>query len=168
MSQIKEAMQNASAYLGEHPEEARYTDSLATATLESGLRCAVTGPNGERVETDMPASVGGESSGPSAGWLLRAAIASCNATVIAMRAAQQGISLTRLEVDVDSESDDRGILGLDPGIPAGPFSIRVQVRIAGEGDDARLREIAEWGVEHCPVCDAAKRAIPVSLEIETG
>ena len=32
-----------------------------------------------------------------------------------------------IEVTVDSESDDYGILGLDPAVPAGPLSMRVQV-----------------------------------------
>ena len=67
-------MENAGAYLTEHPDEARYTDSLATARVESGLRVVVDGPAGERLETDMPAGVGGAGSAPSPGWFLRAAV----------------------------------------------------------------------------------------------
>ena len=37
--------------------------------------------------------------------------------------------LEHVEVTVDSESDDRGILGLDPGIPAGALSGIVAVAI---------------------------------------
>ena len=56
---ISAAIEGAGAYLTEHPDEARYTDSLATARVESGLRVRVDGPNGEVLETDMPAAVGG-------------------------------------------------------------------------------------------------------------
>src|SRR5438552_18275450 len=105
---IRGALANAIAYLTAHPDEARYTDSPATAVLESGLAVTVQGPNGASVATDMPKSVGGGDGAPSPGWLLRAAQASCLATLIAMRAAQQGIELARIEVVVDSESDDRG------------------------------------------------------------
>lgn len=38
-----------------------------------------------------------------------------------MRAAELGIALQRVEVVVDSESDDRGILAMDDEVPAGPL-----------------------------------------------
>jgi uncharacterized OsmC-like protein len=86
-----------------------------------------------------------------------------------MRAAALGVELRRLEVTVDSESDDRGILGIEEAVPAGPLSIRVRVRIEAAGTPAdRLREIVEWGLLHCPVDDAARREVPVKVEIETG
>ena len=169
MAEIRAALANAGAYLTAHPEEAVYTDSLATATLESGLRTRVTGPSGESLLADMPVSVGGGNSAPSAGWLLRAAEAACAATVIAMRAAAEGIRLTQLEVTVDSRSDDRGILGLDPAIPAGPLRGRVHVRIAAAGVAGdRLESIARWGIDHCPVIDAVRRPITMDVEIETA
>ena len=166
---IRESIQKAMTYLGEHPAEARYTDSSATATLERGLRITVEGPSGERVSTDMPASVGGTAAAPSPGWLFRAALASCDATLIAMRAATQGVELNRLEVVVDSESDDRGILGIDNSVPAGPLRIRVRVQLGASGaSDTALRQLAAWGHQHCPVSDAASRAIDTSLEVETS
>jgi uncharacterized OsmC-like protein len=168
-SEIKDAIQNARDYLTGHPEEARSTDSAATATMVDGLVVRVTGPAGSAITTDMVRSVGGTASAPSPGWLLRAAESSCVATVIAMRAAELGISLDALEVTVDSESDDRGLLGIDDDVPAGPLSGRVLVRLAADGVDAAvLDEIARWGVKHCPVCDALERAVPISVEVATG
>ena len=165
---IRESLNKATTYLKEHPSEARYTDSVATAALEDGLRITVEGPSGERIVTDMPPTVGGAGSAPSPGWLFRAALASCDATLIAMRAASQGIQLSRLEVAVDSESDDRGILGIDDAVPPGPLRIRVRVRgTSPHASDAELREVAEWGERHCPVSDAARRPIEISLEVDT-
>jgi uncharacterized OsmC-like protein len=166
--QIRQAIETATGYLQQHPDEARSTDSVATASIVDGLVVRVTGPKGESVTTDMVPSVGGTSTAPSPGWLLRAAEASCVATLIAMRAAMLGIALDRLEVTVDSESDDRGILGTDEAVPAGPLSSRVSIRLTAAGiDPATLEEIARWGVKHCPVCDALERAIPVDVEIAT-
>jgi uncharacterized OsmC-like protein len=166
---IRESIQRATGYLREHPSEARYTDSEATATLEDGLRVKVEGPSGERIATDMPPSVGGTGSAPTPGWLLRAALASCDTTLIAMRAAVQGIELSRLEVTVDSESDDRGILGIDEAVPAGPLRIRVRVRLASpHASDAELRQIAGWGERHCPVSDVAQRPVETSMDVEIG
>lgn len=164
-TKIRDALAQASAYLTAHPNEARYTDSAATAVLESGLAVTVQGPNGASVATDMPKSVGGGDGAPSPGWLLRAAQAGCLATLIAMRAAQQGIDLDRIEVIVDSESDDRGILGLDESVPAGPLSSRARVRIGRKDLPAgQLNAIIRWAEVHCPVQDAVSRAIPCTVE----
>jgi uncharacterized OsmC-like protein len=165
---IRGAIERAQAYLSENPEAARSTDSAATASVVDGLVVRVTGPDGAVVTTDMVPSVGGTASAPSPGWLLRAAESSCVATLIAMRAAMLGIDLERLEVTVDSESDDRGLLGIDETVPAGPLSGRVSVRLAASGvDPVVLEEIAHWGVKHCPVCDAVERAVPMTVEVAT-
>ena len=166
---IRQAIETATAYLGEHPDEARSTDSAASASIVEGLVVRVTGPRGETLVTDMVPSVGGTQSAPSPGWLLRAAEASCVATLIAMRAATLGIELDTLEVTVDSVSDDRGLLGMDEAVPAGPLSGRVAVRLVASGvDTATLEELAHWGVAHCPVCDALERAVPITVEIATS
>jgi len=169
MTHIRTAIEGAISYLSEHPDEARYTDSVARATLGDSLRVDVDGPNGERIVTDMPGGVGGLAEHPSPGWLFRAAIASCVAATVAMEAAREGIDLTSLEVEVDSESDDRGILGMDPDTDAGPASVSIRIITAAPGTDAeRLREVVAAGADRCPVCDAAKRAVDVSVEIATS
>lgn len=164
---IRQSIETARKYLTEHPDEARSTDRRAVAVIEDGLRCRVESPQGAFIFTDMPAAVGGGGSAPAPGWLARAAQASCDATVIAMRAAELGIALQRLEVTVDSESDDRGLLGMDEAVPAGPLSSRVRVRIAADGiDPERLRELVEWAERHSPVSDAIRRAVPMAVELE--
>lgn len=168
MSQIGDAVARAMAYLSGHPEEARYRDSAAVARLGNGLRVDVTGPGGEQTATDMPRGIGGDASVPSPGWLFRAATAACVASLIGIRAAVLGVELEPdgVEVVVDSESDDRGILGLDDGVAAGALSLKVAVSISGTslGQEARL-ELARWAVDHCPVTDTAARAVPVDLEV---
>lgn len=168
MATIRDSIESAVRYLSEHPDEALYTDSYARATLGEALQVRVDGPDGTSVNTDMPGGVGGRGKEASPGWLFRASVASCVASTIGMEAAREGVALTSLEVEVDSESDDRGILGMDPTVPAGPLSIRIRIRAAAEGvDDDQLREILDSGARRCPVCDAAKRAVDVALEIET-
>lgn len=169
MAEIRESIENAVRYLSEHPDEARYTDSYARATIGEALRVQVEGPNRERIVTDMSGGVGGRGEEPSPGWLFRAAIASCVASTIGMEAAREDVTLSSLEVDVDSESDDRGILGMDTSVPAGPLSTRIGIRARADGvEEERLRELLARGAGRCPVCDATKRAINVSLEIETS
>ena len=165
--EIRAAIASAGRYLTDHPAEARYTDSGATVAMESGLRFRAEFSGGT-IATDMPASVGGGGSAPSPGWLWRASLAACEATLIKMRAATLGVAVERLEVTVDSESDDRGILGLDDTVPAGPLSGRVKVRITAPGASAaQLSEIVAWADRHCPVADGFRRAVPLTLEVST-
>jgi len=176
LDRIGEAVRGAREYLTSHPDEAAYIDSPANARLESGLRVSVQGPDGASVSTDMPVSVGGGGSAASAGWLMRAAHATCVATLVAMRAAEEGVRLTRLEVAVDSDSDDRGILGApsaegaeEAKVPPGPIRSRVRISLSADGvSDEALHQIATWGWQHCPVDDAMRRAVPVTVEVDAS
>ncbi|MBA3552857.1 MAG: OsmC family protein [Actinobacteria bacterium] len=163
MTEIGSKLAAAREYLSAHPDEARYVDSVATAKLEGGLRFRVEGPDGEAVTTDMPTSVGGSASAPSPGWLFRAALSSCVGTLVAMRAAEEGVRLTSLEVAVESESDDRGILAIDSAVPSGPLSVLIQVRAVTGGP--QVDRLIEEAARRCPVHDAIARAVPVRLEI---
>ena len=125
MEHIAEAVKQAQAYLRDHPDEARYPDSNATAVMNDGLLCTVSGPGGASMQTDMPASVGGSALAAPPGWYMRAAAASCVATLMAMRAATLGKTLPGLSVTVGSESDDRGILAVDEALPSGPLSMSI-------------------------------------------
>ena len=165
---ISDAVRNASAYLTAHPEEARYRDSHARARLVQGLHVTVDGLTGEHVETDMPKGIGGTATAPSPGWYFRAAAGACVASLIGIRAAALGISLEpgSVEVMVDSESDDRGILGLDEDVVAGPLSMKIVVGLRSRtADRATLEALVRWAVDHCPVSDAVRRAVPLEVVV---
>lgn len=167
MPAVSEAIAKLSKTLTEQPEKARTKNAAATALLRDGLTFQVTGPAGEKILTDMPAPMGGTASAPNPGWLLRAALASCNATVIAMRAARLGVKLETLEVTVDSDSDNRGILGLDDRVTAGLLSLRTKVRIgAKDAAPAQLRELVAWAEAHSPVGCTIRQAPSATTEVE--
>jgi len=150
-----------------NPEKAVAKQPSATARIANGLKCQVTGPSGEMIETDMPPALGGGASSPNPGWLFRASMASCSATVIAMHAAQRNIDLTTLEVQVDSAGDVRGLLGTDDEISAGMSSLTTKVRIAASNATPdQLRELVEWCNAHSPVGCTVQNAGPSALEIE--
>lgn len=166
--QIREALAGVIQHFEQHPELGPTTDSTAVASWQGGLRFQTEGPNGATLASEMPKAVGGGGAAPTPGWLLRAALANCNASMIALRAAQTGITLTRLEVTVDSDSNDRGLLGL-ADVPPGPLAVRVKVKLAAEGASAaQLRELVDWAERHSPVADALQRAVPLSTAVEIG
>jgi uncharacterized OsmC-like protein len=162
---IRTAVENVSRHLAEHADAGIGTDSAATAVLEGGLKFRVAGPDGDLV-TDMSKSVGGGETAPSPGWTLRAALASCDASLVVMEAAREGVELTHLEVTVTSESDSRGLLGVDESIPAGPLSVRTEITIAANNaDEGQLRAIAARAEARSPVRDAIARDVPVTTEV---
>ena len=163
---VREAIERISADIAADLSKARAKNVPATARLIEGLKCEVSGPGGQRMVTDMARALGGDSSAPNPGWVLRCAWASCTATVIAMRAARLGVALETLEVTVDSDSDLRGILGLDENVGAGQQAVRTTVRIRGSADAQMLREIASWGEAHSPVGCTVRNTPACSLEIE--
>jgi uncharacterized OsmC-like protein len=164
---VAAVLEATSAEFARHPERARIKGVTAVATLSSGMVCEVRGPNGEYLKTDMPPPLGGAASAPSPGWLLRASMASCAATVIASRAAMQGIALSLLEVSATSESDLRGQLDGEPPVPARLYDLALKVRIASPtATPAELQAIVEWGQAHSPVGCTVCAPSECSLQVE--
>ncbi len=167
MDSIRNAMSQASNYLAEHPDAALATDSAATAVREDGLRFRIDGPWAS-LTSDMAESVGGGASAPTPGWLLRSALAACDATLVAMEAARDGVDLTELEVKVESESDFRGVLGVDGSVHPGPLAVRVRTRVAAtDATDDQLRTIVERAESRSPVRDALAREMTITTEVDT-
>ena len=166
---IREALEGLKRQIGEEPERACIRTGPTTARIVAGLRCEVRGPAGESLHTDMGRGMGGEASAPAPGWLMRASLASCTATCIAMRAATLGVELSMLEVTVESEADQRGMLGLDERIPPGPSAFRARVRISAPGASPdELRALAEWADQHSPVASTARGSPRYSLEVDVA
>ncbi len=124
---ISSAISEARRHLEQNPQHATGEDGAVHARLRGGLVVEASDGDDHAVVTDMPPSVGGGGSGFKPGGLLRAALASCDATLLAMEAAARDIELSRLEVVVESSSDHRGMLGFD-GAP--PWTARVSARLS--------------------------------------
>jgi uncharacterized OsmC-like protein len=120
----------------------------------------------------MPADLGGDGGAVTPGWLLRAGLASREATTIAMVAAVEGIELETLEVIASSRSDTRGLLGMTDAegkrIRAGPGDVQLHVRIsAADGTSAqKLRALVERSHACSPVSCAMQDPIRVELLID--
>ena len=169
MTAIRESIFDVRSALAAKIDAGPAPDRPAVAVMEDGLRCRAEGGDGWAVVTDMPAAVGGGGAAPTPGWLIRAALASCAATTVAMRAAELDITLTRLEVTAESETDMRGLLDVGDGVEPGPTRAVLRVRLAAdEAGEQRLEELVEWADSHSPVGDCVRRAVPVELEIEAG
>jgi len=168
---IATAMQRVEGLLKRRPAAGLHDDPPATAHWQTGLRIAASHANGTQVLTDMPTQLGGSGDQVTPGWLLRAALASCLATRIAMSAAANAIELTFLEVSATSRSDARGLFGMvevsGEAVGAGPRDVQLHVRISAAGVSAkRLQELVEDSDRCSPVSTALRDKVSVALRVE--
>ena len=168
---IAAAVQRVESVLKRRPAAGIHDDTPAMARWQTGLRVVACHANGTQMFTDMPAELGGSGDQVTPGWLLRAGLASCFATRIAMQAAVAGIELSLLEVLASSRSDTRGVFGLADvsGAPvgAGPRDVQLLVKIAAPGASAEdLQNLVEDSNRVSPVSAALRDAVSVALRIE--
>jgi uncharacterized OsmC-like protein len=168
---IAKALQRVRTVLVRRPEAGIHNDEPAISRWERGTRVVTHHANGTQITSDMPAELGGEGSQFSPGWLLRAGLASCLTTRIAMEAAAEGIVLTRLEVSARSTSDARGLLGMTDNVgeritPA-PCQVQLEVRVrAANTPRERLQALIEKSHVCSPVSAAVEKAVPIALRID--
>ncbi len=168
---IAAALQRVESVFQRRPEAGLHEDPPAIARWEGGLRAVATHANGQQVQTDMPGELGGTGDQVSPGWLVRAGVASCAATCIAMSAAREGITLASLEVSACSRTDARGLLGMQDAhgeaVYAGPQGMDLLVRLCAPGvSPERLRALVERSHAHAPMSAALSTAVPMTLQVE--
>lgn len=157
---LLDAQQRLERLVRQRPAVARIRDVPATALWEGGGRTCVLHPDGNGAQV-------------SPGWLLRAALASCAVTRIAMLAAERGMQPERLEADVTSETDLHGLLGLcradGQRVPPGPLAIHLRLRIRVPNvEDRAVRDLVEQAMGVSPVLGAMTEAVVVRLDIDSG
>jgi hypothetical protein len=69
---------------------------------------------------------------------------------------------------VESETDFRGVLGVDGGGDPGPLAVRVRIELAAlDASEDQLQEIVRRAEAHSPVRDAIAREISMTTEVVT-
>lgn len=168
---IAAAMHRLESVFRRRPDAAVHDDDAAAAHWDGGTRVVSRHASGAEVVTDMPVEIGGSGDQVTPGWLMRAALASCAVTRIAMAAAAEGIELQALEARAQSRSDARGLLGMSDTegtrVSAGPEDVQLLVRIRAPGvTPERLQALVQDGCRCAPVSCAMVTALPVALHIE--
>jgi len=167
------ALQRTERVLRRRPSAGLHDDVAGVARWDGGARVVASHANGQQIATDMPRELGGEGLEVTPGWLVRAGLATCSATSIAMAAAAEDIELDELEVRASSRSDVRGLFGMTDanGAPVYPglTDVQIHVRITARGvAPERLRALAEKGGRNTPMLSSLQQAVPVAIKIEVG
>jgi uncharacterized OsmC-like protein len=108
------------------------------------------------------AAVGGGGNVPCSGDLLLGALAACQETTIRMVAANMGIELESLEIEVEADWDARGTLAMGD-YPIGLKAIRCQtmVRVPGDVRGERADRLLRSAERYCVVLNTLRNGVPV-------
>ncbi len=120
------------------------------------------------IAADETEDIGGTNRGPSPPELVLAALGACITVGIAYSAAEAGIDLWSVELDVEGEIDLAGFFcrALSTDARPGFQAIRVTVRVDAEAPPEKIAEIVRQGQERSPVTDTVSNTVPVTVRLE--
>lgn len=159
---IKEAFERNQKAVELRPSKARNT-AVTKVRLFDGTTCEVEHKHW-KFKVDIGTSEGGNDAGPGPGILERGALGSCLAIGYSQRAAVLGIPIDKIEVDVESDFDARGMLYVADR-PPGFDEMRYKVYIESPASEEEIMRVIEETDRHSPVLDDFRRAIPVEREV---
>jgi len=96
-----------------------------------------------------------------AATLLLAALAACQETTLRMVAANMGIGLNSVRVEVDADWDARGTLAM--GAPVGITAIRCRTAVVVDSDQRgeRAERLLRSAEKYCVILDTLRSGVPV-------
>ncbi len=113
-------------------------------------------------------AVGGEDDAPCSGDLLLGALAACQEITLRMVAANLGIAIEALQIDVEADWDVRGTLAMGREFPVGIRAIRCRTRvtIAEDATGERAARLLRSAERYCVVLDTLRTGVEVNATIE--
>ena len=162
-SSIKTAIERTTKALTLKPSLGQST-GVSKIRITDGLSCEI--QEGDwKLKADMPASVGGNNSGPTPGVYGRAAFGSCLAIGYMMKAASANISISSLEIEVQADYDDGAMFGTSAADP-GYLQVRYIVTIETDAPKEAVMAMVKDADQHSPYLDVFSRAQDCQREIQ--
>lgn len=159
---IKKAYERNRRAVELRPQKGKST-AVTKVRLFDGTTCEVQHKHWT-FKVDIGTSEGGNDAGPGPGILERGALGSCLAIAYSQHAAIMGVPVDKIEVDVESDFDARGMLAIDDR-PPGFEELRYNVYIESTASEEEVQKVIDKADRHSPVLDDFKRAIPVKREV---
>jgi uncharacterized OsmC-like protein len=116
------------------------------------------------------AAVGGDGDAPCSGDLLLGALAACQEITLRMVAANMGIEIRDLRIEVDADWDARGTLAMGREFPVGIRAIRCRTHVTID-DDARgerAERLLRSAERYCVVLDTLRTGVDVEATIDVS
>jgi uncharacterized OsmC-like protein len=154
----------------QHVFEKRPAVAQATATMRvriiDGLHCEAR--EGDwLLSLDLPVDAGGTNAGATPGVHGRAALASCLAMGYTIELARVGIQPRSLEVEVQVDYDNRGLVGMD-NIRPGYLNVRHTLYLESDAPLDAVKSALQRAQRNSPYLDIFTNAQPVSGQVIFG
>jgi uncharacterized OsmC-like protein len=118
------------------------------------------------LEGDEPMALLGTDLAPNAGEAALHALSSCLSVTYAYSAAAMGIDITSLNFELETDTDLRGFMELDPKVRPGLSQIRVKVHLDCNGTPQQIKELHAQVLRTSPLLDTFKN--PVDIMVSTA
>jgi uncharacterized OsmC-like protein len=146
---IKELYDRLASVLARRPAFARL-DGHARVVNAAGLACAVE-VDRHVLRADQCAAEGGGSSAPDPDQLMRASLGASIAIGCRIWAARLSVPIDAIELELVTDADARGALGVSADVPIGWSRVRVDVKITSPAPDDDVRRVFETAVRLNPM-----------------
>lgn len=159
---IRDAFNRMQQVFAKRPAVAHATATMR-ARIVDGLHCEAR--EGDFVlSLDLPVEAGGTSAGATPGVHGRAALASCLAMSYSIELARAGIEARSIEVEVQVDYDNRGLLGMD-NVRPGYLNVRHTLYLDSDAPLDQMRSALEKAQRNSPYLDVFANAQPVSGQV---
>jgi len=153
-SAIRRAFERNAQIVRTRPAVAQKT-YVTRIHIRDGLTCDIEeGP--WTLTADLGTTAGGNAAGPTPGTLARAALGSCLAISYVMWAAQLNVPLHQVAVEVQADTDLRGMYGVDD-IAAGYSVVRYVVSVHSPASQEAILRVLDIAEAHSPYVDVFRR-----------
>ncbi len=159
---IKTAFERNRKAVSLRPEIGQGT-AVTKIRLFNGTSCEVEHKHW-KFTVDVGTGEGGNDAGPGPGILERGALGSCLAIGCAQMAAVMEVPINHLEVEIETDTDARGMLGVDDRSP-GYQAVRYKIYIDSPASEEQVNNVVREVERLNPTLDNFRRALPVEGEL---
>lgn len=162
---LRRRIQEIQARLKSQPDKAMVSITAASRLVEGdGWRSEVK-VRDHTLVGDLPANFAGTDRGPKPTEFVLVGLAFCHEVTYRVVAESLGIPLDGVSVTVTAVSDARGFVGLDERVRPGFLEVRGTVTLDTPASDADVERMRRAVEKHCPVLDALRVPVPVTMEV---
>ncbi|MCV7103089.1 OsmC family protein [Mycobacterium palustre] len=152
-----------------NPETGKKT-LKATTVCEAGFRNMTYVRDLAPMLVGEPPALLGDDSAPNPSETALAALGSCISVGLLANATHRGVTLTKIEVEMEGDIDISAVWGVGD-TPAGKrlgfTAVRCNVTLAGDADDATLKDIHDTAIAWSPVVNTFQRPVRVESSLSS-
>jgi uncharacterized OsmC-like protein len=118
------------------------------------------------IRAGLHPAAGGAGDAPCSGDILASALAICEESTVRSVAANMGVELESVDVDVRIHWDFRGTMGVDRDVPVGATGIdmRTRVKVKDSVNPERAKRFLSSAERYCSTLQTLRNGVEVSTE----